>query len=271
MEKLDLRKYGLPLAQQCDPMAYEKMRVDTYNQMEGDLTGMECKKCLNRGKYARLREDGTLVFVECDCMRSRRSIWKMENSGLKNVIKEMTFDRFHVTEPWQERIKAIATAYAEDMEGWLMLCGQVGSGKSHLCTAVCRHRLLKGDEVRYMPWREDVSRLKAFSLDNEAREKLLWELKTAQILYIDDLFKTGKAADGTSNPSAADVGLAFDIINYRYMNHLPTIVSSEKTPEELLEIDQATASRIMERAAANVFTIVKNSSRNYRLRNVVEV
>lgn len=271
MEKLNFNLYGITLEQPYDPIAFGKMKANSYNQTEGDLSGMDCKKCLNRGRIAHAKEDGSLAFTECDCMRARRSIWKMEKSGLKNVIKEMTFERFRTTEAWQENIKARAMAYAESLEGWLLFCGQVGSGKTHLCTAVCRHRLLKGDEVRYMPWRDDVAKLKAFSLDNEERGKLIEDLKTAQILYIDDLFKTGKAADGSDNPTSADVNIAFEIINYRYINHLPTIVSTEKTPQELLAIDEATASRIIERAKANTLNISRKENRNYRLRDVIEV
>lgn len=271
MEKLDLKKYGLPSGQPFDPAAYGKMKADTYNQTEGDLTGMDCKKCLNRGRIAHPKEDGNLALAECTCMKSRRSIWKMEKSGLKNVIKEMTFEGFYVTEDWQENVKSRAMAYADSLEGWLLFCGQVGSGKTHLCTAVCRRRLLNGDEVRYMPWRDDIAKLKALSLDNEERGTIITDLKTAQILYIDDLFKTGKAADGSDNPTSADVNIAFEIINYRYINHLPTIVSTEKTPQELLAIDEATASRIIERAKANTLNISRKENRNYRLRDVVEV
>ncbi len=271
MEKLNLGRYGPPSGQPFDPLAFGKLKADSWNQTEGNLTGMDCRKCRNRGNIAHAREDGSLVFTDCDCMKARRSFWKMEQSGLKNVITKMTFDKFQATEAWQENIKAKAMAYADSMEGWLLFCGQVGSGKSHLSTAVCRHRLLLGDEVRYMPWRDDIAKLKAFSLDNEERSKFISDLKTAQILYIDDLFKTGKAADGSSNPTGADVSIAFEIINYRYINHLPTIISTEKTPPELLEIDEATASRIIERAKANTINISRKSGRNYRLRDVVEV
>ena len=271
MERLNFSQYGLTSEQPFDPVAYGKMKADSYNQMAGDLTGLDCKKCQNRGNFAYTKEDGNVTFSECECMKARRSIWKMEKSGLKNVIKEMTFERFMVTESWQENIKTRAMAYADRMEGWLLFCGQVGSGKSHLCTAVCRHRLLKGDAVRYMPWRDDIAKLKALSLDNENRERYISDLKTAQILYIDDLFKTGRAADGSSNPTGADISIAFEIINYRYINHLPTIVSTEKTPQELLAIDEATASRIIERAKANTLNISRKDNRNYRLRDVVEV
>ena len=67
------------------------------------------------------------------------------------------------------------------------------------------------------------------------------------------------------------MGLAFEIINYRYINHLPTIVSTEKTPQELVAIDEATGSRIIELAGGNVFSVARDPKRNYRLRGVVTV
>jgi DNA replication protein DnaC len=109
------------------------------------------------------------------------------------------------------------------------------------------------------------------SLDSEHRSEIIGAYKTAEILYIDDLFKVGKAADGSCNPTGADVSLAFEIINYRYINHLPTIISTEKTPQELVEIDEATGSRIIEMAGGNVFSIARDAKRNYRLRGVVSV
>lgn len=269
MEKLDLSRFGLVSEPSYDPAAHGRMKADAYNQSEGSYTGIDCPKCRNRGNSAVAREDGSMAFVECDCMEARRSVWKMEKSGLKNVIRDMTFERFQTTEAWQEQIRDRAMAYGETLEGWLLLCGQVGSGKTHLCTAVCRSRLLKGEAVRYMPWRDDIARLKALSLDNGERSKIMDELKTAPILYIDDLFKNGRTADGTASPTGADVSIAFEIINYRYINHLPTILSTEKTPEELLAIDEATASRIIERAGTNTLNISRKPERNYRLRGVL--
>lgn len=270
MEKLNLNLLGQS-EQSFDPMAFAQMKADTINTANGNLTGYDCQKCKNRGNIAIPRDDGSVYFRDCDCMRIRRCIWEMEKSGLKNTIREKTFDAFTATEPWQKAIKAGAAAYAENPAGWLLMCGQPGSGKTHLCTAVCRHRLLAGDEVRYMPWRDKISEIKAMSLDSDRRTEILQGYKTAQILYIDDLYKTGKAADGSSNPTGADVGLAFEIINYRYINHLPTIISTEKTPQELVEIDEATGSRIIEMAGKNVYAIGKDPKRNYRLRGVVTV
>ena len=270
MEKLNTNPFGLSVPQ-YDPATHGKMKADAHNSAPGNLTGHECPKCLNRGSIAIPREDGSIFTRECDCMRIRRCVWEMEKSGLKNIIKEKTFEAYSATEPWQEKIKTGAMAYANKLEGWLLFCGQSGSGKTHLCTAICRHRLSAGDEVRYMPWRDKVAELKAMSQDSERRADIINGYKAAQILYIDDLYKVGKATDGTSNPTGADISLAFEIINHRYINHLPTIISTEKTPQELVEIDEAIGSRIIEMAGGNVYAIARDQKRNYRLRGVVAV
>lgn len=247
------------------------MKLDTLNRLEGNLTGHDCKICRNRGYTAALREDLSLVFRECDCMRIRKCVWEMEKSGLKNIIREKTFEQFQDTEPWQKLLKAGAEEYARNLQGWMLFCGQSGSGKTHLSTAVCRQRLLQGDEVRYLPWREKLSELKSLGIDSQRRQELIHGYETAQILYIDDLYKTGKSADGSTKPTQADVNLAFELVNYRYINHLTTIVSTECTPEELLDIDQATGSRIIEMAGAHVYAIARDMKKNYRLRKIVAV
>jgi len=38
------------------------------------------------------------------------------------------------------------------------------------------------------------------------------------------------------------------VVNYRYLNHLPIWLSTEKTPEQLIAIDEGIATRIHERA-----------------------
>ena len=267
-----LKELGQPSELLYDKENYKKMKVDGFNQKVGDLTGLDCPKCRNKGKIAFLAPgEDDMIIQECSCMNARKSIWRMEKSGLKNVIREQTFEAFQVTQPWQETAKEKAMDYARNLEGWLLFCGQPGSGKTHLCTAVCRERLLKGDAVVYMSWREEISQLKALALDSQERSQRMEALQEAQILYLDDLFKTGRSADGSSNPTVAEINLTFEILNHRYINHLPTIVSTEKTPEELIDIDQALGSRIVERAENHTVHIQHNPKRNYRLRNLVKV
>lgn len=75
---------------------------------------------------------------------------------------------------------------------------------------------------------------------------------------MDDLFK------GKINES--DINIVFEIINYRYLNHLPIIVSTEFTTERLLAFDEGVGSRIYEMCKAYIVEIEKSRENNYRLR-----
>lgn len=196
---------------------------------------------------------------------------RMKRSGLKDIIKDYTFDKFEDTEPWQKSIKKAAMDYAKEPKGWFFLGGQSGSGKTHLCTAICREFLLAGKRVRYMLWRDDVVKIKGAVTDSEEYSRLIDQYKRVDVLYIDDLFKTGKDKDNTTQkPTGADVNVAFEIINYRYNNpDLLTIISSELSEDELLDIDEAIGGRIYERAKS--ITIGKSRDRNYRIKKAVTI
>ena len=268
-----------------DPDEYVQFKVDSFNRGSGNRheeDGYQCKECNNKAIVAWVAKnaDGSTrcAYSPCKCEEVRRSLIRLKASGLKNIIKDCTFEKFEATEAWQKAIKEAAMEYAKDPQGWFALLGQSGAGKTHLCTAICREFLLSGKRVSYMLWRDDIVKIKeaaqGTAFDDEAIElhKLLDKFKTADILYIDDLFKTGKDPKTglMQKPSAADINYAFEIINYRYNNpSLLTIISSELSEDELLDIDEAIGGRIYERAKA--FTIGKNRDRNYRMRKAVKL
>ena len=252
-----------------DAKEAEQRKVDDWNNSEGTLheeDGYHCPICKNRGDIAELMEypQGCWQhkFRVCKCMATRASIRRMNESGLGNVIRDCTFDKFETNEPWQQTIKAAAMEYAKGKHGWLYMGGQSGAGKSHLCTAVCREFLLGGKAVAYMMWADDAARLKAVSLEAEQRERMMDRFKKTEVLYIDDLFKSGKGTE----PTTADVNLAFEILNHRYHNRMLTILSTEKSPGELVNIDEATGSRILELARENTYHIHPDRKKNFRLR-----
>ena len=72
-------------------------------------------------------------------------------------------------------------------------------------------------------------------------------------------------------PTMADINIAFELLNYRSINNLQTIISSEFTIAELLEIDQALAGRIVENANPMPLVILPDIKKNYRLKKVGEI
>ena len=258
----------------------EHLKARNYNAQEGHLNerdGYNCPLCRNRGKTLELVErDGTekAVFFECQCMHIRQTMQRMQRSGRADVIKKLTFNKFTVKNDFQKLLKESAQAYVKAGNGWFFVGGQSGCGKSHIGTAIFREFLLSGKPAQYMAWREDAARLKKLlGQDNMSYCEEMDKLKTTTVLYIDDLFKTGKT-DGNQmqRPTSADINLAFEILNFR-ANHpeLLTIISTECTMQQLIEIDEAIAGRIAENARPYVFSISPDRSKNYRLRDVVEL
>ena len=259
----------------CNEEIFEvrKKLAEQLNLKNGNLLGdYNCSKCKNRGFFYRVEKNefGLPVdFIEeCVCMKARRSIARLKKSGLENVIHEYTFENFNDEEPWQKTIKNAAFQYSKNPSGWLFIGGQSGSGKSHLCTAICRSFLLDGKQVLYMPWRESIERLKALSFDDEKRQKLMYDYKGAEVLYIDDFYKTGRSSDcGVPSPTPFEINVAFELLNFRRNNKsLLTIISSELMENEILAIDEGVGGRVFDSKNTKSMAIKRDKNRNYRIK-----
>lgn len=269
---------GINTAPAFDREKWEKQKAENYNATIGDLNkedGYDCPTCKNKGNIARVEIiDGwpTKIYRECKCMAMRYTIARMKRSGLQNIISECTFDKYEELDPWHTSVKKRAMDYAANPSGWFFMGGQSGAGKSHLCTAICRTALLRGERVQYMMWVDDSAQLKGIVNEGTDYAREVDRFKKAPVLYIDDLFKVqNDNGQNRQKPTPADVRLAFEIINYRVVSKLPTIISSEFTLAELVDIDQAVAGRIAEMAESNAISITQDISKNYRLRKVVKV
>lgn len=181
----------------------------------------------------------------------------LKHSGLDVLIKQKAFDNYIAEEPWQERAKASCQRFAANPDGWLFVSGQTGAGKTHLCTAVAGELIRAGYIVWYMLYRQDIAKLKPMTgSDMPERERLMQIYRTAEVLYIDDLFKGGY--------TDADVRVMFDLIDARYRSDRITIISSELTMDDLEAIDEAIAGRIMEKSKKVI--IKKDKQRNFRFK-----
>lgn len=264
---------------------YEQAKADAYNSSEGDLDkedGYNCDICKNKGLIASVSRNELFgyyceVYKPCKCQKARSAIRRLNKSGLKNVVKEYSFEKYETVEPWQQTIKESAMNFVNDDDNnFFFIGGQSGAGKTHICTAIAVEYIRRGKEVRYMLWRDEISKIKAVVNEGEEYSSLMDSLKQTDVLYIDDLFKNGKGEDGKPKPpTSADINAAFEIINYRYNNkrNLITIISSERTLAELVDIDEAVAGRIAERAKAGgyCFNLKKDKSRNWRMKGCGEI
>ena len=110
--------------------------------------------------------------------------------------------------------------------------------------------------VLYMSYRESITEIKQVTQEKINYDNTLNKYKNARVLMIDDLLK--------GNLTKTDINSLFEIINYRYINKKPIIVSTEKTLAELLEFDEAVSSRIIEMCKGHIVKL-EGSKLNYRI------
>lgn len=203
------------------------------------LGGVDCPICNNSG-YIITVKDGYRTARECECLAKRRSLRRIRLSGMSDMLERYSFQTYQTPDASRVRVKVTAEKFSDADEGWFFIAGQSGSGKTHICTAICSTLIDKGKEVYYMRWRDESRLLKAI-VNSEEIEAPLDKLKTVSVLYIDDFFKGGC--------NEADIRLAFEILNARYNDSkLRTIISSEIGIEAVLHIDEALGGRIYERS-----------------------
>lgn len=263
MKKISILS-GLPVEQYCNPAKAEQIRIDKFNSEVGTDTTLDCPLCKNKGYIAYLTPDEKFDLKACECKSKRESIRRIKKSGLETLMNEYSFEKYETTESWQKAIKEKALAYLDDnFKKWFYIGGQVGCGKTFICTAITGELINRGKRAVYMLWRDEVVPLKA-NVNNYAEyDKRMTELKNAEVLYIDDFFKTEKGKE----PTPADVNVAFELLNYRYNNpELITIISSERMVDELMQIDEAVGCRIYQRSKDYNLSIKPDMNKNMRLR-----
>lgn len=248
-------------------MSDSKM-IERYNAAVGNLNerdGYDCRICRNKGVVfvpVKTAFGADVAARDCICKEIRSSLKELKASGLVNP-EDFSFEKYQTPEDWQKHIRETAQAFVNDEAAhWFYISGQTGAGKTHICTAITKHYIDKGYNCRYMPWRDTAVKLKTLAGDKSYSEKIT-PYKDARVLYIDDFLKCKSGTD----PTPADINLAFELLNYRLGDKDKiTVISSEFTIRQALEFDEATISRIYHRAGRYKLNIEKDMSKNYRLK-----
>lgn len=228
-----------------------------------------CPLCRDTG-WIETEHDGYHFSAVCECVKQRSILQRIERSGLGPIMERCTFQSFVHTEPHQQQLWNAVTSYGKALfvdhdapPPWLYVSGTPGCGKTHICTALCAKAMQSyGMTVRYMQWVEDSRRMKSHIMEPEFDDEL--DAFTAcDLLYIDDLFKNVN----NRPPTDADIRLAYLIIDSRYRTDKPTVISSEYSLDDLIcTTDEATFSRVWDRAKHFCVHIPRGENNNYRLK-----
>lgn len=180
--------------------------------------------------------------------------------------KQMTFisykRRTDLSQEQQDNMDAayrLAFDFAKNPEGWLVFMGETGCGKTHLAAAIVNYRYETGKPALFVVVPDFLDHLRsAFSPDSKVSYDTLFEsVKSAPLLILDDF------GEQTSNPWVKEK--LYQLINYRYNNRLPTVITTRLSLDEIMEsVDESISSRLMDRKLSVNFNITAPDFRNER-------
>ena len=137
-------------------------------------------------------------------------------------------------------------AYAEEPQGWLVLTGPSGAGKTHLAAAVANRVMELGRPVFFVFVPDLLDHLRStYTPTSEITyDQLFEQVRTAPLLVLDDL------GGHSSTPWAQEK--LYQVLNYRHLSQLPTVITISVPPESL---DERWQTRIWDPQLSTSFAI----------------
>jgi DNA replication protein DnaC len=189
--------------------------------------------------------------------QARAGLYKMSN--LKELA-HLTFDNFEPRGqiglgPAQaaslERALNHAQQFARTLNGWLVLQGPYGCGKTHLAAAVANYVVDIGVPTLFLTVPDLLDSLRfSYNDPDSTFEERFEDIRQSPLLVMDDF--------GTENATAWAQEKLFQILNYRYINNLPLLITTNLS---LNQIEGRIRSRLQD---PELVTRVKILAPDYR-------
>lgn len=170
-----------------------------------------------------------------------------------NKVKDKEITRVKVTEDDVKSLRRAVNAavtFAEEPEGWLVLLGGSFCGKTHLAAAIGNYRIDLGGQAILVEVAELLDYLRqTFRPSSDVSfDRRFNEIKTTPMLILDDLKESG-----ASSVWAEDK--LYQILNYRYYAHLPTVITSTLQPDAFAVNYPGLWNKILDAAKSQVYVI----------------
>lgn len=238
----------------------------TESAGQDSLGDPDCPHC---GGLGYLRRDLPVGHPEygrvqvCSCRQgqiSRRVSRRLYSLSNLEELRYLTFDAFHPRGqiglgPQQADSLELAfnhaQQFAQTLDGWLLLQGDYGCGKTHLAAAIANFAVGIGVPTLFITVPDLLDSLRfTYQTTGTSFEERFEEIRRAPLLILDDF--------GTQNATAWAQEKLFQILNYRYVNRLPLVLTTNLT---LNQIEGRIRSRLED---PEIVTRVKILAPDYR-------
>jgi DNA replication protein DnaC len=222
----------------------------------------DCATCGNK-RFVIDRSGAVKPCPDCDVAQKWRVRAVSAFSSSSEFTRKMTFFNFKTAfnseeNPILKRCLIASERFAADPAGkWLVMWGERGTGKTHLCAAVDNHLYQTRTPSLFITMPDLLASLRQAmdfekNTEQESYTGRMRLFKNAPVLILDDL--------GAETGSAWSDGVLFEILDFRYRNRLPTMIATNINPDDF---DPRIASRMQDREFC---TVVENAAPDYRRR-----
>lgn len=232
-----------------------------------DLPGdPDCEVCKGMGYYRLEVPVGHPDFGKlqvCQCRQRQINLSNQDRLfSMSNLdqLSHLTFENFEprgriglaaLQADSLERAFNHSQQFAENRDGWLLLIGRYGCGKTHLAAAIANKAVSLGIPTLFITVPDMLDNLRYSYQDKEYNfEQRFEEIRRIKLLILDDF--------GTQNATSWAQEKLFQIINFRYVNKLPLVVTTNLT---LSEIEGRIQSRLQD---PDLVTRVRIHAPDYR-------
>lgn len=219
-----------------------------------------CPKCNGAGYLRANVPFGHPNFgrpIPCECKETERKDKRRQQlRDISNLdaFRDSTFRTFNSRVPGVQEAYEVSHDYAQEPEGWLLLVGPNGCGKTHLAAAIANQCLEDGAVVLFQVVPDLLDHLRAAFAPNatEVFDQLFSKMREAEVLILDDL------GSQQSSPWANEK--LFQLLNYRYNMGMPTVITAN--PKGFQGVDERIRSRLMD--VSLVAQVTFDRARDYR-------
>jgi DNA replication protein DnaC len=202
-----------------------------------------CLECGGAGFVRRALPLGHADFgkaMPCRCVEeesddSRRE--RLQRYSSLGPLTRLTFSNLiergrSVNPRDQEQFRRLvldARSFAEEPEGWMLIHGASGAGKTHVAAAIANRCIERGQPALFVVVPDLLDHLRAaYNPGSELGYDILFEqVRNAPVIILDDL--------GTQNATSWAQEKLFQILNHRYNSRLPTVVTTNLSLDRLDE------------------------------------
>lgn len=125
-----------------------------------------------------------------------------------------------------EEARRVCQEFSARLEGWVLLEGTYGCGKTHLAAAIANAAVERGVPTLFITVPDLLDSLRfAYNSPETTFEARFDDIRNAGLLVMDDF--------GTHNATGWAQEKLFQVVNYRYVNKLPTVVTTNLALDEI--------------------------------------